>query len=311
MYFIIGDEEFFINREINKIKEKFLDENIFTYRENYNLLEILDEISSENLFEQPKLFIVYNLNLLTATKTSEKDKEIIEYFKKVFMRQNKNALILVLNQIKYARNNLTDFILNTFKVIELHKINKYEIRTQIGNFIRSKGTKISQSDLIYLLEKLPENLFIIQNEVEKMTSYTDNLTKDIIDDFISDYKLNNQFAFINSIESKDVGKIYQKYLERSSEGDNEITLMSQIFSIFSLADRVYNLKELEYTDYDIMQQTKLQDWRYKNILQVIKLYGIKKIHNILINLAELDIQLKSSEVPSNVLFETFLITNFT
>ncbi|MGZ9761985.1 DNA polymerase III subunit delta [Mycoplasma sp. 394] len=311
MYFIIGDEEFFINREINKIKEKFLDENIFTYRENYNLLEILDEISSENLFEQPKLFIVYNLNLLTATKTSEKDKEIIEYFKKVFMRQNKNALILVLNQIKYARNNLTDFILSAFKVIELHKINKYEIRTQIGNFIRSKGTKISQSNLIYLLEKLPENLFIIQNEVEKMTSYTDNLTKDIIDDFISDYKLNNQFAFINSIESKDVGKIYQKYLERSSEGDNEITLMSQIFSIFSLADRVYNLKELEYTDYDIMQQTKLQDWRYKKILQVIKLYGIKKIHNILINLAELDIQLKSSEVPSNVLFETFLITNFT
>ncbi|WP_435130610.1 DNA polymerase III subunit delta [Mycoplasma sp. 6243] len=311
MHFIIGDEEFFINREINKIKEKFLDENIFTYRENYNLLEILDEISSENLFEQPKLFIVYNLNLLTATKTSEKDKEIIEYFKKVFMRQNKNALILVLNQIKYARNNLTDFILSAFKVIELHKINKYEIRTQIGNFIRSKGTKISQSNLIYLLEKLPENLFIIQNEVEKMTSYTDNLTKDIIDDFISDYKLNNQFAFINSIESKDVGKIYQKYLERSSEGDNEITLMSQIFSIFSLADRVYNLKELEYTDYDIMQQTKLQDWRYKKILQVIKLYGIKKIHNILINLAELDIQLKSSEVPSNVLFEIFLITNFT
>ncbi|MGZ9756045.1 DNA polymerase III subunit delta [Mycoplasma sp. 246B] len=311
MYFIIGDEEFFINREINKIKEKFLDENIFTYRENYNLLEILDEISSENLFEQPKLFIVYNLNLLTATKISEKDNEIIEYFKKVFMQQNKNTLILVLNQVKYTRNNLTDFILNTFKVIELHKINKYEIRTQIGNFIRSKGTKISQSDLIYLLEKLPENLFIIQNEVEKMTSYTDNLTKDIIDDFISDYKLNNQFAFINSIESKDVGKIYQKYLERSSEGDNEITLMSQIFSIFSLADRVYNLKELEYTDYDIMQQTKLQDWRYKKILQVIKLYGIKKIHYILINLAELDIQLKSSEVPSNVLFETFLITNFT
>ncbi|TDV24177.1 DNA polymerase III delta subunit [Mycoplasmopsis mustelae] len=310
MYFLYSEEEFFIERELNKFKQDFHQENIFIYRENYEINEILEQILFENLFEEKKLFIIYNLPYFSTTKLTEKNLQSIETFKKIFSKVLKNKVIFVLNQANYAKNEFTEFIKNTFQCLNFEKLSRLQVREQIKEYIKNKNCKISQSDLIYLLEKLPDNLSIILKEVDKITQSSSIIDIKVIDDFVFEYRINNPFALSNALETGDLGKIFSKFVERIKEGESEMVLLVQIFNIFSITENIYQYKKMMLSDNEIMFKLKLQDWRYRKFLNIIKLYGIEKIRNILLNLAILDLQLKSEGVGANVLFETFLVTNF-
>ncbi|WP_322935786.1 hypothetical protein RRG37_02700 [Mycoplasmopsis felis] len=312
MYFIYGQEDYYINEKLSELQKVYKQENIIILKENYEIIEFLNSFLSESLFDIPKLYIVYDFPLFLSSKLTKKESNFIDLFIQTFSKKQKNTLIFVLNKEKPSNNKFTDFIINNFEVFEFKKTISNQWNQKINEFIFKNNIKITQTDLFYFIEKNPKDLTFVLNELDKLNSLKTNqiITREFIDNYISDVNLNQTFAFMNSLETNNISKIYEKYKERTNEGDSIILLVSQLFNIFNLCFSIYLLKQLKYSDYKIAQELNIQEWRYKKLLQILRTYEINKIKNILTNLSFVDFDLKTTEILDVDIFETYLITNF-
>lgn len=95
IYLIYGDEDYFIDREVDKIRNKYIDYDVINYDMTVsNISEALEEASLYSLFSTNKIIICSNSLFLTGTKGDiEHD---INALLKYLTTSNDNILVLTL-----------------------------------------------------------------------------------------------------------------------------------------------------------------------------------------------------------------------
>ncbi|MBU4693017.1 hypothetical protein KQ876_02205 [Mycoplasma sp. CSL7491-lung] len=312
MIFIYGNEEYFINNKINELKDNFLDENIIYFKDNYTISELIESVSSFGLFSTQKLILVENFEIIDSKKITKVQNELSEVLISALKNNRLHKVVFIHRKNSFERNNFVKFLIETAKVFNFEKLDSKSIVNFIVSYITSKGGKISFFDATSLSNKLPNNLSIIINEIDKMLKFNSQINYSLINNNIQNYVLEDSFAFMNAIETNNLNNIYQKYKERFNEGDDIHLLIAQLRNIFSLSYKLHILNnKLKMNYFDISSKLKIPEWRVKKVLKLVNIFGIKKIKNILINLGIVDLQSKSLGVENYEIFETFLITNFT
>ncbi|AMD81260.1 DNA-directed DNA polymerase [Mycoplasmopsis canis PG 14] len=310
MKFIYGPEKFFINKNINKIKNQFPDESIVIFESNSDLNEIIESISTKSLFDQKKLIILNNIEILNSSKLTKKEESIIKKLIYVLSNEKDNEIVFVNETNKLSSNLLIDFLINNFVNIECKKMEKKDLINQLTILVQEKNVKFSYTNINVFLEKMPNDLQIIMNEFNNLVSNYNEITFEIIEDIISKYAKNDVFSFLASIETYDLKHIYSKYLERVSEGDDPLILIGQLGSIFNDCIAYYYMSKLGMNNVEISKKLKQPDWKVKKISGILRNLSFSKIKKITKELAKIDIQTKTTGVESNELFEMFLIKNF-
>ncbi|EIE40743.1 DNA polymerase III subunit delta [Mycoplasmopsis canis] len=310
MKFIYGPEKFFINKNINKIKNEFPDESIVIFESNSDLNEIIESISTKSLFDQKKLIILNNIEILNASKLTKKEESIIKKLIYVLSNEKDNEIVFVNETNKLSSNLLIDFLINNSVNIECKKMEKKDLINQLTILVQEKNVKFSYTNINVFLEKMPNDLQIIMNEFNNLVSNYNEITFEIIEDIISKYAKNDVFSFLASIETYDLKHIYSKYLERVSEGDDPLILIGQLGSIFNDCIAYYYMSKLGMNNVEISKKLKQPDWKVKKISGILRNLSFSKIKKITKELAKIDIQTKTTGVESNELFEMFLIKNF-
>ncbi|EIE42219.1 DNA-directed DNA polymerase [Mycoplasmopsis canis UFG4] len=310
MKFIYGPEKFFINKNINKIKNEFPDESIVIFESNSDLNEIIESISTKSLFDQKKLIILNNIEILNASKLTKKEESIIKKLIYVLSNEKDNEIVFVNETNKLSSNLLIDFLINNSVNIECKKMEKKDLINQLTILVQEKNVKFSYTNINVFLEKMPNDLQIIMNEFNNLVSNYNEITFEIIEDIISKYAKNEVFSFLASIETYDLKHIYSKYLERVSEGDDPLILIGQLGSIFNDCIAYYYMSKLGMNNVEISKKLKQPDWKVKKISGILRNLSFSKIKKITKELAKIDIQTKTTGVESNELFEMFLIKNF-
>ncbi|AKF41147.1 DNA polymerase [Mycoplasmopsis canis] len=310
MKFIYGPEKFFINKNINKIKNEFPDESIVIFESNSDLNEIVESISTKSLFDQKKLIILNNIEILNSSKLTKKEESIIKKLIYVLSNEKDNEIVFVNETNKLSSNLLIDFLINNSVNIECKKMEKKDLINQLTILVQEKNVKFSYTNINVFLEKMPNDLQIIMNEFNNLVSNYNEITFEIIEDIISKYAKNDVFSFLTSIETYDLKHIYSKYLERVSEGDDPLILIGQLGSIFNDCIAYYYMSKLGMNNVEISKKLKQPDWKVKKISGILRNLSFSKIKKITKELAKIDIQTKTTGVESNELFEIFLIKNF-
>ncbi|VEU73796.1 hypothetical protein [Mycoplasmopsis anatis] len=121
IYCIFGDEPYFIEDELNKLKKTFSDSDIHKWESTNTFDELCEILSSLSLFNQDRLIIIEDFEGLVSKKiTDDKLNLIVD-----LLNSNKNdQIIFVVNDSKLTKNTLTNKILNEAKIIESKKISK-------------------------------------------------------------------------------------------------------------------------------------------------------------------------------------------
>ncbi|QDY87342.1 DNA polymerase III subunit delta [Mycoplasma anserisalpingitidis] len=307
IYCIFGDEPYFIENELNKLKKKFTDSNIYRWDNDNSFEELCEILSSLSLFEQNRLVIIEDFEGLISKKITDEKLHLIADL----LNSNQNdQIIFVTNDSKLAKNVLTNKILNEAKIIESKKISKKDLPASIFNYIKQKGGTISQADAVVLSEILPDNLSIIISEIDKLLNENKNITSEMFNSSIPKYNLNNIFGFSNSLESYNFSEIWKNYKQQIDEGVEHYTLLMQINSIFSLAHKVYRLKKMDFTTMQMSGYLKIHEFRIKKANSLFNKYGYKKTLKIIKEVAKLEERViyKGAEIEKE--FETFLIKQF-
>lgn len=307
-YLIYGLEKFLIDKEIKKIiAEHHIDElNINYYDGNNDMLkDIIDDALTISMWSNKKLIIINNSLFLTGSKNINNDTDILlDYIN----NPNPDTIIIfgVNNDKLDERKKIVKELKKKSIIKEFNKMNN------INNIVKDffKGYNISNSDLNYFIDRVGNNLDILENEAKKILIYKDdnfditreditNLTSKNID--IDIFKLIENIINDNKIEALET---YHEMLKYNEEPIKIIIMLANQFRIIYQSKILY---QKGYTEANIASNLKIHPYRIKLALQTCRRFKEHTLLKYLSKLADLDYDIKTGKIDSTLGLELFIL----
>lgn len=307
-YLIYGVDKYLIDKEIDKIikKNKIDNNSIIRYSLNEDSIDnILEDANTFNLFSDTKLIIVNDANIFTSSNDILTDK-IINYLNNY---NDKSYLVFTLLSDKIDnRKKITKAMSDKGNVIDL---NKKEVDTNyIISYLKENGYQINMSDARMILNKVGNNLFSINNELDKLMLFKLEdkvIDKNSIDLLINENIDSSLFALVDSITNKDKDKMLKLYHECLLESD-PIMIINMLANKYILLYQVKRLISDGYSDDKIAKELEVHPYPVKLARNMCYSYSVKEILDIILKLANLDKDIKLGNVNGEVGLEFLLLS---
>lgn len=305
IYLIYGDEEYFINNEINNLKSKYSDYDIITYdMVESNISDAIEDASMISLFSSNKLIICYNCYFLTSVKCDIDHNVdlLISYMK----TDSDSILVLIVNSEIDNRKKVVKE-LNNFNVIKCNKLKEYEIISFIKDYCKNNGFKIEDAAIKVFLNKLIDNLYIITNELDKLFLYKNDklITKSDIDLVTSKMININIFDLVNSIVDKKIDESLRLYDELLLINEEEIKLIVTLANQFRLIYQVKTMLKSGYSEIDISKKLDIHPYRIK-IANSVNI-NLDDCLRYIKDLSILDEEIKTGKIDKKMGFIKFIL----
>lgn len=311
MYLFYGLEQFLIDKEIKKIIKENNIENIDIVKynlENTKLEDIIEEALSISLFNSKRLIIVDNSYIFTGTT----NKKLLE--------QNTDILEKYLNY-----NNVDNIIIFTIlkdklderkKIVKLFKekgiVKEFSLYRNIDKYIIEMfdNYKIDKNDIKLLIDRVGNNLEIINQEINKIKTYKDkdyNITSEDIINLTTKNIDIDFFTLIENIVSKNKEKALESYFEIIKYGEEPIKIIVVLANKFRLIYQVKNLYRKGYSEKDISSMLGNNYYAIKKCLESSINFSNDILLKCIHKLANLDIDIKSGKIDKNIGLELFIM----
>ena len=283
---------------------KFTDASISTYDLDEVLLEnALEDLDTYSFLTPKKVIIIKNIESL---KYDDYKEDFDHLFKYLSNPMEDNLLIIVGHHFT-----------GTSKVIkELKKLCKYElVEVNSKAFIRNKlkDYTMNQSTINLIDELCLGDITKISNECDKLINYKGNdksITNDDVNLLVIE-KLDDPkdltFAFSRSLALKDKKNALSEFRELLKYNIEPFMLLGLLASQIRI---IYQVKLLENnrTDKDIASiLDEKSEYRIKKTRELTRLYTESDLLKIMVNLADIDYSLKTTDSDPINLIESFIL----
>lgn len=311
VYLFYGLENYLIEKEIKNIKGilNILDISINNYDLDDVLLEdIVDDCLTSSLFEEKKLIVVDNSYIFTGTTNKKNTPQNIEILDKYLDHINENTiLIFVINREKIdSRKKIVSKLKKIGIVKEFNKID------DLNKFVSEMFDKykISNSDINLLIDRVGDNLNLLEQEIKKIKTYKNddyNITsEDIINLTIENINI-DIFELIENIINKNKSSALESYNEMIKLGEEPIKIIIMLANQIRI---IYQSKELYkkgYSEKDISNILEIHPYRVKLAISKGYKYDSKILLENLYKLAQIDENIKKGLVNKNNILELFIL----
>lgn len=294
-YLIYGTSYKLVDIEIKKIVNSH---KCQTYDlEEVSFEDVLIDLNYKSLFDEEKYVILKNISCILSSKKDDKNMiKLIDYLKE----PNEETTLIIVSKEKPSSKGLQKEMLTYVKVIETSIFSKAnELYKELGDVIRRDGYKINSNALNIFVEKCSINYDIAINEFEKLKSIKSESKvideKDILD-YVSNYNLNDIFAFKDKVINKDLNVASQMIDEL------EYSKMELIPIVVMLAREyitLYDIKLLAQANNTNEMISKILNNMHPYRVQLLRTtsmkYTLESLEKIIMYLCDLDKRLISED----------------
>lgn len=300
MEFIYGQEGFLINQEVNKLIKQYDIEPII-YSNGEPLDNILLDASTASMFSDKKLIVIKN------HPAFEKEMDT-SYFTEGIENNDDVKLIFSYEAEKLDKKiSLIKFLLAKAKCTEFKSLDTKNVIPAIKRIVEEKGGSIDNNALIQLANKLPEDLRIIMNEVEKLLLESSHITMSMVNTSIGEYLKDDFFALSNALTARDPIGIMNAYKKKKAASEDATYIISQISSTLSLALTVSSYREQGLSNSDISDKLNIHIFRIKKASELISSSSGNNINELVKSLAQLDADIKMGKIDPEHGIEVYLL----
>lgn len=299
---IYGDEPFLINKKIDEIIN--IDSVIVYDMEVSSMEDVKEEAISFSMFSDSKDILCNNCNFLTS---SLDNKEYSEILIDILNKPIDNRLILIVNGKVDERKKAVKELIKIGKVFVFNALKDYEMTKYIGEQFKKKGYQIDISTINYFQNYVGNNLYIINNEIEKMDLYKEDnvVTKEDINAVSSKAIEDNIFELIDAVVNKNIDKALKIYDDLILMNEDEVKLISILADQFRLIFQTKNLYNLGFSEANVIKQLDIHPYRIK--LASSSHISMEEAKRFLIKLYNLDVSIKTGKKEKKSAFKMFLL----
>ncbi|MCT4469894.1 DNA polymerase III subunit delta [Mycoplasma sp. HS2188] len=316
MYLIYGSEKYFINQYLKSILDSNKGHEVVNYyfNEENNVNDLIDIVAANNLFGASRIIVIYDCVYLEE-KIKNNALNAMSNLMAALHANTQDIIIFINNNIeqktKIVNNEFTNFLnKKDITLLYANSIQENELNKQIVQMVKHLGGNINNLAIEALLKKVPNDLYLINLELIKLINLNPNISVENIENTVSNIYLEDAFGFANSFEKDNFNLIWRKYKEKLNEGTQIGYLIGQLSQLLILADQIYCFSKAKKSLIDVANELKLNQYRVKKVYGLLNTIGVKRVHKMIKELAQLDRDIKNGKIDEFVGFENFLVMNF-
>lgn len=307
IYLINGESYLLVNEQVNEIVKN--NKNITVFDLGINTIEdVLVEAGYFSMFQEEKYIIIRNANFFGSGKLKDNENELLlKYFENPNMS---TTMIFICNEKIDSRKKVTKILKDKYKLIAVPTLKYYEIENKVLDYFKKNGYKIDNETVKYIVQNGLNNYDMIMMEVEKIMLYYKNSDyikyEDVVKIVAKSINTNN-FLFVDAVVDNDLEKSLEYLNDLKIMKVEPTVLLALLARDFRIMLNVKKMQEQNIREYEMMNELGLQDWQLDKYIKKIFTYKVKELENILIKLANLDLDIKSGKVDKYMGLELFTI----
>ena len=311
IFVFYGDEDFLINKAVLEIEEKHPHGQVIKYELNEtNIRILLEDASMVSLFDEEKIIIGYNADFLSGVIKKEKINHDIDALSKYVEHPNPNStIILIVPSDKLdKRKTIVKKLLDKAEVKELNKLSSNGLLNFAKEIFAKNNYQISLKALNMLIELVGSNLYLLNNECEKLMIYKideKKIDEENVEEMIVKYDFDNDFALTDAVINKDINKSLILYHELLKRNEEPIKIIVMLANKFRLIFQVKRLHAKGFNNNQIASELGAHPYSVE-LANKVQLKD-KELLNYLELLANLDEEIKTGKVNKDVGLEMFLL----
>ncbi len=305
VYFLQGEEPFFIDQISDYIESNALDESqksfnqIILYGEDVSINDVLLNAKRFPMMSDRQVVIVKEAQQMVFSRDETGTKMLIDYV------QNPLPSTILVFGHKYKkidqRTNLGKILKHHAVVVESKKLYENQVASWVDRFTKSIGLTITQDAGLLMSAHLGNNLERIANELNKIKS---NLKDDnvvdiqVVQKYVGVNKDYNVFEFTKALMIADVTKAHQivDYFDANIKNNHIIPIIAMLYSTFSKL-LVFHSNPNK-SDKDLAGLLKISPYFLKEYKIGASNYSLSKVLSNLRLISKADLLSKGVDRPS-------------
>ncbi len=288
--YLYGENSFGISRQVKLVKQKYLEstgpegdlENIDVAEKGINAL--LGGLSVMPMFVSSRLIIASNL--VKAKPTSEQLDEIIS--------STAESTNLIITDPKPDKRTVLYKKLSKLKgAKEFKNLTGGELMRWVATEVKKAGAEITPADANYLVNKVGEDQWTLNNEIDKLSSYNPKITKTTIDELAVPSLENNTFVLTEALANKDLPRVINLYKDIKLQGHADQLILGAI----TFQYRAIMLVVLD--DNELNKAYKMSPYVLNKAKPLAKKYSLDDIKKAYKIISYSDMATKTGELPAS------------
>jgi DNA polymerase-3 subunit delta len=303
---ICGEETYFSSKKISQIKEKFLSDNkemgiIVEYSyDNFDVNDFSNKVLAVAFFEERKMFILSNF-LSDKSKNNKDNDKLLEILDKA----PESSLIVFWEKNSKSNNKLFKEIEKRSKKIwNFEKLHNIKINNWVKSEIKLRGSDINKAALEKLISYSDNDLWQLDQEIEKLTLYKNGkqITEIDIKKIVSSNIQTNIFNFIDSIGRKDKKNALLELNKLLSKGEEPVYILKMLIYQIKNMLIIKDLSEKNMNKKEISEITKKHPYVIEKTLNQLTNFSLKELRYLYDEVFNLEITIKrGGQKPDNAL----------
>lgn len=300
VYFLMGDESYFIDKISDYITQNILDES----EKDFNQSVLYGKESTiEGILSKAKQFPLMGDKVVVVVKEAQSLRKIEDL--QAYIENPQQSTILVIcykNKLLDKRKSFAKTVAKKAVLFESKKLYENQIPEWISNFVKSKNYQIQHKAAYLLAEYLGNDLNKITNELDKLMIIVPEkaeISSEIIEQNIGISKDFNNFELTNALGKKDILKSNRiaNYFANNPKSNPLVVTLGVLFSFFQKT-LVYHVLT-DKSQRNVVAELKINPYFVKDYQLAAKHYGKRKCMTIISLIREYDMKCKGVGNASN------------
>ena len=305
-YLISSDDIEALNDKILEINNSYkLDFDVIKYDlEDDDIYNIIDDVSTISLFDNPKFIIVKSAN--NIAKASEK--KVTELLKALNDKDSNNVVVFTeMDKLDLKDDNISR--LKKYCIYFDIRIKNIPLDEYAKNYLKKNENTIDEQALVQLI-KYSVNMANLRNNLDILIAYkADTKSISVVDvtNMIKQPLDDNIYSLIDMVLNNNKKAIFKIYNDFQIENIQPTFIISMLLNKFQEMYDVYVLVKGGADQQSIINLFNVSNGKAYYMMKNSKQIAIEEIKRNLDELINLDYNIKSGKIDANLGLELYLL----
>ncbi len=291
IYWLEGEEAFFIDKVINYAEHNILNEG----EAGFNLSVFYGKDAAwADVINACRRYPMFAERQVVLLKEAQHMRDIDKLEGYVEKPLSSTVLVIGYKEKKIdARTKFAKLIKKNGEVLTSSKLKDYELPSWTSEYIQSQGLSVSHKGLQMLVDNIGSDLSRIANEIDKLVinlKGRKTISEEDIEQYIGISKEFNPFELQDALAKKDMAKavrIIQYFAHNPKAGPIQLVLPT-LYNYFSKVYAIYGLDDK--SERKVASLFYNNSYAAKQALQTSALYGYQGIEKVLLLLHQYNLK---------------------
>ncbi len=310
IYVLYGLENYLITKQRQTIIHGFvqdLDMNVTYFdAQKQSMVEIINDAQTTPFFADYKCVVVQNCKFLSGASSAGVQIDVLERY---LVNENPTTILILelIHDKLDARKTIVKKLKKQVQVMEFNTLSDVERKRFIHEEIRKRQLQLDASALQECYYRLNGSLAQTIQELDKLATYNQILSKQDIESLVRRPLEDNVFDLFNALIDQKFTQVYQLWKDFDSQNQEVIALIALLANQYRFLKQVKVLQHERYSKQEIIKLLGAHPFRVEKTMAMCHKIKLKELNLILFDLAQLDQQIKMGKIDKKLGFELFLI----